>query len=51
MPTIWEKWDTTLGYTITNIITVYNHFKKKKKKKKKDTKEKERRERWDLGHA
>ena len=48
MPIIWEKWDTTLGYTITNIITVYNHFKKKKKK---DTKEKERRERWDLGHA
>ena len=48
MPTIWEKWDTTLGYTITNIITVYNHFKKTKTK---DTKEKERRERWDLGHA
>ena len=47
MPTIWEKWDTTLGYTITNIITVYNHFQKKTK----DTKEKERRERWDLGHA
>ena len=39
MPTIWEKWDTTLGYTITNIITVYNHFKKKKKKTQKKKKD------------
>ena len=39
MPTIWEKWDTTLGYTITNIITVYNHLKKKKKKTQKKKKD------------
>ena len=39
MPTIWEKWDTTLGYTITNIITVYNHFQKKKQKTQKKKKD------------